>query len=327
MSHPDQTTMRSTIVQAGDYGRPHHPAPELASKAHPGMAGDGARNCIHADGAGDIAVSGEPRRPLSPVSTMPAHIVNAGLESLRDYPGAKGGAGVFQTIINQIPPHEVFIEAFAGSGQVTRHKRPAAVATIVIDADPAVIAAWRAVPGVTAVCADALDWLRRYPWAGREVVYLDPPYLRSVRSCQRDYYRHEFASEAEHASLIAVLRQIPARVILSGYPSKLYGRLLADWRTVTFQTVNRRGRKVTEVLWLNFPQPFALHDYQFLGGNFRERERIKRKKTRWKARLLKMPMLERAAILNTVSELIATNGERIQHRQERRYGTTPANEL
>ena len=28
------------------------------------------------------------------------------------YPGGKGGAGVLQTIINQQPPHEVYIEPF-----------------------------------------------------------------------------------------------------------------------------------------------------------------------------------------------------------------------
>jgi hypothetical protein len=28
------------------------------------------------------------------------------------YPGGKGGSGVYQTIINQQPPHEVYIEPF-----------------------------------------------------------------------------------------------------------------------------------------------------------------------------------------------------------------------
>jgi hypothetical protein len=231
-----------------------------------------------------------------------------------DYPGAKGGAGVWQTIINQLPPHEVWIEAFVGSGAVTRHKRPAPAANIVIDADPAVVAAWRAVPGISAVCADAVRWLAETRFGtnpARVVVYCDPPYLRAVRSCRRDYYHHEFASEAQHRALLTVLRQLPARVILSGYPSELYARELADWRTVTFQTVNRRGRKVTECLWLNFPEPFALHQYDCLGRNFRERERIKRKKARWHARLLRMPMLERAAILEAVAVLTAGNGERI----------------
>jgi hypothetical protein len=31
----------------------------------------------------------------------------------------------------------------------------------------------------------------------------------------------------------------------------------------------------------NFPEPVALHDYRYLGEDFRQRERIKRKKQRW----------------------------------------------
>ena len=228
-----------------------------------------------------------------------------------DYPGAKGGAGVWQAIINQIPPHDVWIEAFAGSGVVTRRKRPARAANIVIDADAAVIAAWQGVPGVTAVCADAVRWLSETRFglnSARIVVYCDPPYLRAVRSCGRDYYRHEFATEEEHRRLLAVLRALSACVILSGYPSPLYARELADWRTVAIQTVNHRGRRVSEGLWLNFSEPLALHEYGFLGRNFRERERIKRKKARWQAKLARLPMLERAAILEAVRAFTAGNG-------------------
>jgi site-specific DNA-adenine methylase len=43
------------------------------------------------------------------------------------YPGGKGGAGVYQAIINQMPPHEVYIEPFLGAGSVLRTKRPAAL--------------------------------------------------------------------------------------------------------------------------------------------------------------------------------------------------------
>ena len=54
---------------------------------------------------------------------------------------------------------------------------------------------------------------------------------------------------------------------------------------------------------MNFPAPFELHDYQFLGSNFRERERIKRKVTRWKDRLIHMEPLEKHAIMVAISEL------------------------
>jgi len=42
--------------------------------------------------------------------------------------------------------------------------------------------------------------------------------------------------------------------------------------------------------------PVALHDYRYLGANFRERERIKRKRQRWTDRLHRLLMLETAGV-------------------------------
>jgi hypothetical protein len=41
------------------------------------------------------------------------------------YAGGKNGAGVYQTIINLMPPHDVYIEPFLGGGAIMRQKRPA----------------------------------------------------------------------------------------------------------------------------------------------------------------------------------------------------------
>lgn len=215
--------------------------------------------------------------------------------------GAKGGEGVWHRIISTMPPHDTFIEMFAGTGIITANKRPAG-RTIVIDKDPDAPAL--ALPGVHAICGDAVDALhkRRAQLTPRTLVYADPPYLRAVRSCKRDYYRHELATEAEHLALLEFLRGLPCMVILSGYWSDLYTRELADWRTESFWTTNRRGRRVREWLWMNFPEPFELHDYRFLGDGWRERQRIRRKKTRHVNRLLSMPPLERAAVLAAIDE-------------------------
>lgn len=61
----------------------------------------------------------------------------------------------------------------------------------------------------------------------------------------------------------------------------------------------------TEWIWMNYPKPAQLHDYRYLGDNFREREKIKLKLKRWTARFKSMPALERQALL---SVLQAVNG-------------------
>lgn len=222
------------------------------------------------------------------------------------YPGGKAGAGVYQQIINQVPPHEIYIEPFLGGGAVLARKRPA-VASIALDCDAEAIAAFKAgssIPGVTYVCGDAISFLRSYSWRGGEFVYCDPPYLFDVRgSKRRALYAHEFGEYDQHEELLCVLLSLPCMVAVSGYWSELYSVRLSCWRSITFNSVTRSGRVAEEWLWMNYPEPVELHDYSYLGGNYREREKIARQKKRWRARLLRMPVLQRYALLSCIAEL------------------------
>jgi len=71
---------------------------------------------------------------------------------------------------------------------------------------------------------------------------------------------------------------------------------------------------VTEYLWCNYPAPTALHDYRYLGKDFRERERerIKRMTARWVNRLQAMPLLQRQALQAALAQV--DNGAGL-HRQ------------
>lgn len=226
------------------------------------------------------------------------------------YPGGKGGAGVVHKIINQMPPHDVYIEAFLGGGSVMDAKRPAML-NIGIDLDPDVVESRRG-DTITAINADTISFLpelvgEHVARGARVLVYADPPYLGSVRASSRRIYTHEMMDEADHLNLLAMLKGLACMVMLSGYWSELYERELQGWRSVQFQSMTRGRFPATEWLWMNFPEPFELHDYRYLGENFRERERIKRQQKRWRARLESMPALERYAILEVVNN--ARNGE------------------
>jgi len=221
------------------------------------------------------------------------------------YPGGKNKSGVYQTIINQMPPHRTYIEAFLGGGAIMRMKRPA-MASIGIDSDARAIAEFMNQPDLVStklIVADALVFLANIHFCGDDLVYLDPPYLMSTRSSQRPIYRHEFNTEDEHAELLALIKRLPCMVMISGYYSDLYAEALRGWRTISYQTVTRGATVVTEWLWMNYPEPLELHDYRYVGRNFRARERIKRKTNRWKARLAKMNSIERAAMMMAIEEL------------------------
>jgi len=228
------------------------------------------------------------------------------------YPGGKAGAGVYQQIINQIPPHGVYIEPFLGGGAVLLNKKRAA-ASIALDVDAAVVSGWElylklASPGLTVICGDAISFLQSYNWQGGEFVYADPPYLFDVRSSKRPIYTYEFGDTGQHEELLDLLMSLPCMVALSGYWSSLYESMLTGWRSISFNSQTRGGTTAREWLWMNYPEPVELHDYSFLGGNFREREKITRQKRRWNARLLRMGQLQRYALFSSIAELKDTLG-------------------
>lgn len=213
------------------------------------------------------------------------------------YFGSKNGAGVYQTIIALMPPHDTYIELFAGSAAVYKRK-PKAALNIIIDRDAAAIRITKAEPNLLKIQGDARAFLATFDYAGhgRVLVYADPPYPHSTRTSSKRY-RYEL-SDAEHLELISQLKQIPALVIISSYPSELYSTALNGWQTHEFQAMTRGGVR-TEKLWYNFTAS-AVHHATYAGKNFTERQRIKRKAHRWAEMYTAMPPGERAAVLAAI---------------------------
>ncbi|MCL2771982.1 MAG: DNA adenine methylase [Oscillospiraceae bacterium] len=89
--------------------------------------------------------------------------------------------------------------------------------------------------------------------------YLDPPYAWDNRSC-RKIYKNEM-NETDHIQLVDILIGIKGKVILSGYDTVLYNRLVdAGWRKISLGNVSvtlnmkigeSRIRK-QEFVWVNF---------------------------------------------------------------------------
>jgi site-specific DNA-adenine methylase len=193
------------------------------------------------------------------------------------YPGAKDGGGSYQQIISCLPQHDTYFEVFAGSAAVYRHKRKA-FNSYLVDVDQNVCESLNgcADPATVVLCEDAFEFLARYAFAPDDVIYLDPPYLYDVRrGGSKRIYRHEMGGTAEHARLLRQLCQLSARVAISGYPSKLYDQVLDGWRCITWRVRTRAGYAF-EALWMNYPEPALLHDTRYIGGNYIDRQRLRR---------------------------------------------------
>jgi len=240
------------------------------------------------------------------------------------YPGGKAGAGVWQTLVNELPPHREYIAAFAGLDAIARHKRPAE-RTVLIDLNERTLRRlWELVDfeGVELVHADALAWLRHRfnldrlqppPASPRDpaapagsqpgddvVVYLDPPYPHSTRSKQK-IYTFEMEDDA-HTRLLQIATQLPCLVVASSYWNAAYDCAFSRWRCITYQAQTRGGPR-TECVWLNFPPADHLHDSRHVGDDKRERERIRRRARNLVAGLKRASPRERQAMIDAVSNL------------------------
>jgi site-specific DNA-adenine methylase len=116
--------------------------------------------------------------------------------------------------------------------------------------------------------------------------------MRSRSSGRR--YRFDY-DEQDHVELLELLKRLPCRVIVSGYPSTLYDELLVGWRSVELQVMNQGGVR-TEKLWFNFTVD-RVYWASYAGKNFTDRQRVKRKAANWGKRYQALPRAERLAVL------------------------------
>jgi DNA adenine methylase len=93
----------------------------------------------------------------------------------------------------------------------------------------------------------AIEVIKRHRFENT-LLYVDPPYSLETRS--NNLYDLEM-TDADHAVLLDVLDAHPGPVLLSGYACPLYDDRLKHWTRLTHDATAERGKKRTEVLWMN----------------------------------------------------------------------------
>lgn len=222
---------------------------------------------------------------------------------IKSYYGGKAAAGTYQTIINQIPPHEIFVSGFLGCDAILRYKRPASK-NLGFDLDTTIIEAWKKavfhtaaldLENLTLLNESFLDATVLPNWITPETfVYLDPPYPLKSRKDDTPTYNHEMTT-ADHERLLDKIKWLPCPVAISTYPNELYKKSLHNWRLISFESTTRQG-KATEWLFMNYPEPTQLHDYNYLGENYKRREKIKDKFSSLVGKIDKLTPLERGML-------------------------------
>jgi len=216
------------------------------------------------------------------------------------YNGGKNGSGTYQQIINFIPKVDLFIDAMVGNGGIVTNLSLPGL-TVINDVDKSVIDAYDVTGDTDRIIKLNLDYstvIDRYDGKVlKSLFYFDPPYLKDTRKSKRNLYAYEWET-LDHVKFLTRCSSIQSGVMISHYPCPLYDDYLKGWYTHDFKAMTRKGPR-TERIYMNYPRPEVLQDFRYVGDNYRERQRIKRKIGRFLTRLETMPEPERIAILSS----------------------------
>lgn len=86
------------------------------------------------------------------------------------------------------------------------------------------------------------------------LIYADPPYVISSRSCKRSQYRFEM-SDNDHIDLLDQLLVHKGPVIISGYDNPIYNEMLSKWNREDIIARKQTAGKGIEIIWMNFEVP------------------------------------------------------------------------
>lgn len=226
------------------------------------------------------------------------------MKSLDNYTGHKNIQGVYQKIINQIPADiSLFVELFAGSAAITQRMNLGNTPVELNDIDPKVkLLLEQKFKNNSNVTINDYDYFYffRFITSDKAFIFIDPPYLHATRKNNK-LYKYEL-TDAQHIKLLQKVLEQTCYVAIIHPACELYDTMLKDWRSIDIE-IRYHKKTSKERLYMNYDTPTELKDYQYLGNDSWERQRIKKRVLQYIQKFKKIPKQERNYILNELNQL------------------------
>ena len=226
------------------------------------------------------------------------------------YTGSKGGSGILQFLSNNTPFHKRHFELFAGSGKYYFAKK-AAEFSFLTDKNPVSIKYLieNSLANTNIVRCDAIKFMKTFEFEKRDFIYLDPPYPAQARKSKGKLYDYELVKDADHVKLLSSALAVNCNVMISTRENDLYRDMLSGWRMKKFLTCDRGG-PVYELIYMNYDEPELLHQYNFLGKDNIDRQRISRKVEKMKSKMSNLPKYEKHAL---IQNMVKADADIVKH--------------
>lgn len=234
---------------------------------------------------------------------------------LQKYKGNKAIDGVYHKIINNIPKHSVYMELFAGGAAIARilyQVGAMAPECVLNDLDTDVTKALaaefqlatvkneNAIEIIAAILSDQ-------NFCHDKFAFLDPPYKLETRPNSPILYDNEMDDE-DHVKLLYTILEAKFPIMVIHPKCELYDTMLNDWRQIEIK-IRYHNKTSIEILYMNYPEDLPLQCYNFLGKNWMDRQRIRRKGERLLKKITGLPKDEQNYLLNALQSLHKTDPE------------------
>lgn len=195
---------------------------------------------------------------------------------MRNYPGNKNFSNVIHFLVNRLPKSDRYFSLFFGSGGLEQSIYTADAHFVCAEKNPECLKYLN--PALATIDYSCYkDLLSAYNFTSNDFIFADPPYMFSSRRSGKIYYKYEFTEE-DHIEFLSLIKNNPARVLITHPVNDLYDEYLSDWSKEEFVYMTRQGTFI-DTVYLNYSTAdIELLNYDCLGTDFTDRQRIKRQR-------------------------------------------------
>ena len=219
---------------------------------------------------------------------------------MRNYVGSKGGLIIKSFLFNYVPKVKRYFSLFYGKGSFENLQEFDNVNWICSEKNTEL----QLFSSMTAVIA-YLDYkylIEENVFTADDFLFCDPPYMFSTRLSGQKYYKHEF-TENDHILFLNLIKDIPAKILITHPKNELYTSMLPGWNCVEFSYQTRNGT-FTDAIYFNYASgDIELLTYDYLGKDFIDRQRIKRKNKNLIKKIKNLSFHERMMLYEKLNQL------------------------
>lgn len=215
------------------------------------------------------------------------------------YVGNKDFSNVIHFLINRLPKSKRYFSLFFGGGGLENSVYTADANFICSDKNTECKKFQ-----TSSAMIEFFDYrylIEQNVFTSEDFIFADPPYMFSTRSTGKKYYKYEFSTQ-DHIEFLNYMISLPCKIMITHPECDLYNEYLKNWNKEDLNYMSRNGW-FKDTVWTNYnTSDIELLNYDCLGKDFTDRQRIKRQRNNIVNKFKKLDNHIRLAIIKELKE-------------------------